>query len=170
MELAATRMIGWGKWEVHIRRPMDRLGGELTIFRASLSERKYQVMHFDNKGEGVAETIEAGMDVPATMRFGDETELRGVLSAFVETAQQMGVKTPDESHNAGKLVATEKHLEDMRKLVFEDKVEVRGVPESVFLGKGMSFWKDIGMYGVALSAIGGDADAMGKCVDELKRL
>lgn len=121
MELAAARMIGWGKWEVHIRRPMDRLGGDLIIFRASISERKYQVMHFDRTGEGVAETIDAGVDVPATMRFGDESELRGVLAAFAETAQQMGVKAPDESHNAGKLEATELHLEDMRRLVFEGK-------------------------------------------------
>ena len=46
-------------------------------------------------------------------------ECREIISAFVKYAQDQGFKSSDESFSKGKLEATEKHLDDMRTLVFK---------------------------------------------------
>ena len=41
-----------------------------------------------------------------------------IIKAFVQAASDSGVKTINENHLEGEMVATKAHLEDMRKLVF----------------------------------------------------
>ncbi len=43
-----------------------------------------------------------------------------IAKGFIAYANEQGFKNGSETFNKGKLEATEKHLEDMRKIVFED--------------------------------------------------
>lgn len=111
---------GWGKWEVRIRRPIDRLGGEVYICRHNNAARETQMLNVGKDGTLTAYPVKAGEAIVApTFSINDEHELRGIMQAFSEAADELGVKRPDDSHNAGKLEATEKHLEDMRKFAFK---------------------------------------------------
>lgn len=106
----------WGPWKVHISRPVDRLGGDVTIYRFAGSEME----HVNVKdGECVVSKGDRGGLVSPTFRIGYEEDLRGILAAFTEAAATFGVKPMDASHAEGKLEATEKHLSDMRALVFK---------------------------------------------------
>ena len=48
-----------------------------------------------------------------------EVSLQNIVHAFQDLGDRIGVKKPYEGFVSGKLEATEKHLDDMRKLVFE---------------------------------------------------
>jgi len=44
-------------------------------------------------------------------------QVGNITKAFLLFADQSGIKTPTETHTAGKLEATERHLEDTRKWI-----------------------------------------------------
>lgn len=46
---------------------------------------------------------------------------RTLLPSLLDALSKRGIKLPDQSFGEGKLVAIEKHLEDMRSLVFTKK-------------------------------------------------
>ena len=48
-----------------------------------------------------------------------EIEARDLIRAFVREGVSMSF--PDQSYGAGELAATKQHLEDLRKIVFEEK-------------------------------------------------
>ena len=48
----------------------------------------------------------------------DEFTFREIVQAFLDFAKKEKIESKSESFCEGKLVATEKHLEDMRKIVF----------------------------------------------------
>lgn len=53
------------------------------------------------------------------------------LQAFADALDKMGIK-PQKGFIEGKLAATEKHLEDMRRLVFDDKeIIIDGVANKI---------------------------------------
>ena len=114
-------MNGADRWEIHTGRQLDRIGVDVTIFRALIGQRKYEVMHANSDGEISVETIDGGSPTKPTLRLDREETLTELIAAFAEKGKALGVRSPDESHNAGKLEATETHLEDMRRLVFEGK-------------------------------------------------
>lgn len=62
--------------------------------------------------EGSSDYVKPAFRVP-------ENILREILTAFAEAAQDRGIEKRSESFVKGKLDATEKHLEDMRTLVFK---------------------------------------------------
>lgn len=49
----------------------------------------------------------------------DERTLRDLIAAFAELAQSRGIENKSETFTKGKLEATERHLADMRQLVFK---------------------------------------------------
>lgn len=59
-------------------------------------------------------STEPTIDIP--YRYAD-----GFLQALLVAIKDQGIKLPEQSFTEGKLQATEKHLEDMRTLVFEDQ-------------------------------------------------
>lgn len=111
-------MHGFGEWKVNISRPPGTLGGHVSIYRINSGERTIQVLSVE-KGVLIGNTYKRGepVEIP-TFIIDDEMELRGIIAAFQEAGKALGVEMPTESHSAGKLEATEKHLEDMRRLVF----------------------------------------------------
>lgn len=110
-----------GKWQVHVSRPVDRIGADLTIFRHY--NGGIQVVKVKEGGEMVAEFQTRGEAVIPTMRIGFEEDVRGILAAFVEAAAEFGVKRPQGEFAEGKLEAVEQHLGDMRRLVFKSEVQ-----------------------------------------------
>lgn len=48
-----------------------------------------------------------------------ETIIRAILESLEEVKKPLGVQDPIKEYSQGKLEATEKHLEDMRTLVFK---------------------------------------------------
>lgn len=74
-----------------------------------------------SNGEVVATTFQyTGSDQDIKPAFlVPEMVLRDIISAFVEHARDHGFRNASESHDKGRLIATEKHLEDMRTLVFK---------------------------------------------------
>ena len=52
-----------------------------------------------------------------------------MLPALMKALSDYGVKRPDESFVEGKLSATEKHLEDMRSLIFKNKKDGNNTTE-----------------------------------------
>jgi hypothetical protein len=86
-----------------------------------LSKRIFITYKQDGK-RWVAKTIELKFEpvdyskqAEPTILIPDSEEL---LEAFAIALDKANVKLPEESYIAGKLGATEKHLEDMRNLVF----------------------------------------------------
>jgi hypothetical protein len=51
----------------------------------------------------------------------NDVESFELLKSFAETAAEKGIKLESDLKREGKLEATERHLEDMRKLVFKVK-------------------------------------------------
>jgi hypothetical protein len=76
---------------------------------------------------------ESGEMIGTTFKYGDmaeqvkpafivpEREWRDMLAAFSEEAKAVGVENKSETFNKGKLEATERHLNDLRALVFKKK-------------------------------------------------
>lgn len=64
--------------------------------------------------EGKLQSIPEGAAIEHSM-----TITRGMMQALFTAIQGQGVKPIEQSFVEGKLSATEKHLEDMRSLVFE---------------------------------------------------
>lgn len=111
--------------KVHIVRNPQMFGGDIIIYR-DISARKIELLNIDEKGNVVAREIdpvgEVGHIGTPTMRFFYEEDLRGVIAAFMQLgANELGMKMPDANFAAGKLEATQAHLEDMRGIVFSDK-------------------------------------------------
>lgn len=57
-------------------------------------------------------------DIPPTFSA-DHRVVVAIVAAFAENAKKLGIPEPTKEYANGKLEATEKHLEDMRKLVFK---------------------------------------------------
>lgn len=67
------------------------------------------------QGETITEIEEGSVEIPATLYIESEEMAQAILEAF----SKQGIKL-DKGHAEGKLEATEKHLEDMRRLVFKE--------------------------------------------------
>lgn len=112
-----------GDWQVHVEyRP-----GIMSTF-IYVSRRRGEVVEFITKGGDEFRTLKNGDVAVEDIYYGRfEDPLVGQL--LVEALDKHGVKAPAQSFIAGKLEATEAHLEDVRKLVpaltmppFEDPI------------------------------------------------
>lgn len=62
------------------------------------------------EAERISEKYKPLISVPYTMR-------NLILKLFTDAANNVDIKTKDDSVTEGKLIATEKHLQDMRKII-----------------------------------------------------
>lgn len=70
------------------------------------------------QSDGVTiKNIKHGAPMEPTMKLSPET-----LEAFFNALSRKGFTPPKASHTEGKLEATERHLKDMRKLVFKSNL------------------------------------------------
>lgn len=100
-------------WRVVIEDRRQHLGKNLYIF-SKTHDGKIQYMAGD-----LMHTVEVGAEFPPTLVIPDEELAQAIVEAFA----QKGFKF-EKGRIEGKLEATEKHLEDMRAIVFEKEVVV----------------------------------------------
>lgn len=122
-------------WQVHLVSRLGMIGKDLIIFRRDSHGRQIEVLTInDNKGTLIATTVPSdgsGTDL-VTMRFDDPVELDEVIKAFANLAKEKGFPNDDESFAKGKLEATEKHLDDMRTLVFPPQITRRTSKSNIY--------------------------------------
>lgn len=105
-------------WHVQTDRPPGFAGVRIYIWRKLPNgDREFMV-----EGGKIAKTFkdEVALKTPSEVTFAtlDDDQVADQLLAAL---QKGGFTLPKADHTAGKLEATERHLEDMRKLVFKDK-------------------------------------------------
>ena len=107
--------------QISINRRPESLAVELYVYEKTQTHITYY--HPENDTT-VATTVEYHEGaVPEIKPFAvlHEQQFRQMVHAFVEHARDEGMRGGEESHAKGKLEATERHLEDMRALVFEPR-------------------------------------------------
>jgi UDP-N-acetylglucosamine pyrophosphorylase len=109
------------KWKVHTRQVPGTFTLEVSLWREAENDTKnIEVMNFGSDGNVTIATHDPrGTNIIPTILLEDR-DFNDVVHAFVNYAKSQNMRSTDESHMAGKLVATEKHLEDMRSLVFKN--------------------------------------------------
>lgn len=96
-------------WEISIQRLPGRTTLALYIFRRGHNGKTEVV-----QGNDTIVTFDEGQDFEPTITLFPE-----MLSVLMKELSEYGVRLPEQSFIEGKLYATDKHLEDMRRLVFE---------------------------------------------------
>lgn len=125
------------EWRINVASMPGRLHVAVSIWR-DVHRGMIELMHIQEDGEVTIQTISqdgqcSGSEVATMIIRGDEFE--GIIQAFVAYSRNKGFKDSNESFAEGKLKATEKHLEDMRTLVFTPTtVENRYVPSGDGVG------------------------------------
>ncbi len=105
-----------------LRSQPGRIGKDIILYR--YYGDSIQVVNFREDGVGVITTLEPGGDYAnPTIRTSQDADTEDIFQAFTEAGQEFGIKRPDESFTAGKLEATERHLSDMRSIVFKNGPE-----------------------------------------------
>lgn len=104
--------------QIHIERLPGTLAAKLYVY-----ERSNDGTITSYSGDSARTTRPEEGEFPAIEAFAtlQEGHMRELVHAFIEYARKEGMKGGEESHAVGKLEATERHLEDMRKLVFEPR-------------------------------------------------
>ena len=93
-----------GEWKVSIQRCVDRLGCNIFIYRNCFDNTE-QLLH------GKIVRIERGEAVPPTMYL-DDSMMRALTDSI-----HSEFKPPEGKFTEGELVATKKHLQDMRQIL-----------------------------------------------------
>lgn len=99
-------------WHAMIVLRPDMMANAVYITRSYGDQREY----LRKNGKITVHTRGAATKEDPYMALLDDEQLRALGIAI----NKSGYKAPDEHLLEGKLVATERHLEDMRKLVFEE--------------------------------------------------
>lgn len=102
---------------VHVSKSFDAFETQIRIIHYANGRTyvaKTMVLEFEDVGDqsGLIALPEPSIRVPGNIS--DE-----FMKAFVDAADDLGIPKPSEQRNEGKLEAMEKHLEDMRRLVFK---------------------------------------------------
>lgn len=85
--------------------------GDKIQFMAPANEPVYQIKEYTESGSFEKPAALVNISMGTMIDFPD------ILSQLQQELHELGVKAPEKSYIEGKLVATEKHLEDMRKMV-----------------------------------------------------
>ncbi len=101
-------------WEIHLNENWRTGGLDVYIFARSGGK----TIFMKDIANGISETIGDGQVSPEIPTMALPI---GVSEKLFESLSKRGIKTTDAGVTEGKLVATEKHLEDMRRLVFSKK-------------------------------------------------
>lgn len=94
-------------WKVSVQKDVSTLNTHVFIYMEK-PDGSVDILQ-DNK---VVSVKRGAIEKPSLILQND------LLQALFEALSSSGMKLPDTSLIAGKLIATEKHLEDMRTLVF----------------------------------------------------
>ena len=99
-------------WKAQLVQKPGMFGYDLYIFYKAPNGKIGYVV-----SGNIIKEIERGdsIDIPPTLHIEGEEMAKAILEVF----SNQGIKI-DKGHTEGKLEATEKHLEDMRRLVFEE--------------------------------------------------
>lgn len=100
-----------------------------VLFDVTLYQRTGEKIHVASfeKGDVILTEQPIGEDFKPTFRIPINV-LHEITAAFVQYAREKKMPEPTKDFAEGELTATKKHLEDMRKLVFEEKVVIEGRP------------------------------------------
>lgn len=105
-------------WHVQVERPAGFTGVRIFIWR----KHPDGIREFLVEGGKVSKTIK---DAILESKYNDlvfaTIQSDEVADLLLATLQNSGFTLPKADHTAGKLEATERHLDDMRKLVFKEK-------------------------------------------------
>lgn len=112
-----------GEYKVHIAYSPENLGWFVYLMQNTTQGRLFLLPQGKTKLVKQGETYSGDKLYFAILQH---EEMQALAQAFADN----GIKTKDNSLMEGKLQATEKHLEDMRKLVFEPITEPITVLES----------------------------------------
>ena len=103
-------------WEVSLEYMIDSFTYRLYIYR-KLGGRKAEFIT-----KGGAEIVTADLTSALTEdRHFAEFDDEGTLSLMAQALDKRDIKPPKQSYVEGKLEATENHLKDMRKIVFNKR-------------------------------------------------
>lgn len=102
-------------WKLEIQSDLNRIDYALYIYR----DIDHQKREFITKGGLEVETQDKTSSIDKDVTFA--RILPEQLQQLQDEIAQLGVQPKSNSVNEGKLIATEKHLDDMRKLVFKRK-------------------------------------------------
>lgn len=104
----------FGDWKVQIVEVPGMITSKVYLFQYLKEYTEF----LTNKGDII--TVKAGeLRKEDNLYFTQMTPDQ--LQAFAEALASKGIKTNKDSIAEGKLTATEKHLNDMRRLVFKNK-------------------------------------------------
>ena len=105
------------EWKVKIIDVGYTVDRHVFIYRKTFGG-KVQIMRGDTM-----ETVDDGVAVKPSFCMSPE-----LLQIFANSLDEIGIN-PKQGFLEGKIEATEKHLEDMRKLVFEDEIIISGTEQ-----------------------------------------
>jgi len=100
-------------WKIKIVDNPCKVDRDIYIFRRADYE-KTEVIGWDEKGRCIGTIFPPGEVFPPSISLSPET-----LQNLADELNNMGIK-PQKGFLEGKLEATDKHLEDMRRLVFKN--------------------------------------------------
>jgi len=107
-----------GEWKIQINNFEYKLECQVFIYR--LVGDMIQWLSFkENQMIINVEKRSAGSEQVKPAFVGDRNEVMGIAKGFIAYANSQGFKNGDETFAKGKLEATERHLEDMRNIVFK---------------------------------------------------
>lgn len=115
------------EWKIRINRDRPTTDDELYIYRHVGNDIEI-IESFSPETGVVMKRIPHRSAVEVRGLLMPAQDLAGIVRAFMKYAKDQGFKSADEGFDKGKLTATEAHLEDMRRLVFEDR-EIINVQE-----------------------------------------
>ncbi len=98
-------------YKVHIKNVTGTILYDVLIYRSTPTGSTILLTHLGDE----VELPKYGAYAEPTFRISDY-----MLPMLMEAMIEKGVKPPDKAFNEGKLEATERHLDDMRTLVFKD--------------------------------------------------
>jgi hypothetical protein len=107
------------EWKLHVGNTIGGVAIELVIYR-NIPNNGIEILQFNANNTTSTVYRDEGMyrTEDVTMRIHPE-DFNQIVKAFVKYSRDKDFKDSNESYTEGKLLATEKHLEDMRTLVFE---------------------------------------------------
>lgn len=107
-------------WKVQILDRVGQTNKDVTFYRDLGNGRYETVIAVEKGGYMVVEAHNMGAEIKPSIIMDVF-----MLQALADALNEIGIK-PQKGYLEGKLEGTEKHLEDMRSLVFDNRVEISG--------------------------------------------
>lgn len=107
--------------QVYINKPVMMDAVDFYIIRIDQNSGKRYLLTLGKHNQQMVELKEYQETPEPTFRLSGGTSTE-ILKALADALDQQGIKTDADSKIEGKLEAVNQHLEDMRKLVFGEKI------------------------------------------------